>query len=83
MVDFDTVSLEVGYFGYAFYDENTLTSDDVSTLEQVAENYFCEAREKINFINNSYEIKYLKTYKEQLQELYLKILKLYNYGEDE
>lgn len=48
MVDFDTVSLEVGYFGYAFYDENTLTSDDVNTLEQVAENYFCEAREKFN-----------------------------------
>lgn len=40
-------------------------------------------QEKISFINNSYEIKYLKTYKEQLQELYLKILKLYNYGEDE
>lgn len=48
MVDFDTVSLEVGYFGYAFYDENTLTSDDVNTLEQVAENYFCEAREKFD-----------------------------------
>ena len=46
MVHFDTVSLEVGYFGYAFYDENTLTSDDVNTLEQVAENYFCEAKEK-------------------------------------
>jgi hypothetical protein len=40
-------------------------------------------QEKINFINNSYEIEYLKTYKEQLQELYLKILESYNYGEDE
>ena len=40
-------------------------------------------REKINFINNSYEIEYLKTYKEQLQELYLKILENYNYDIDE
>ena len=39
-------------------------------------------REKINFINNSYEIEYLKTYKEQLQELYLKILENYNYDID-
>ena len=40
-------------------------------------------REKINFLNNSYEIEYLKTYKERLQELYLKILENYNYEMEE
>lgn len=40
-------------------------------------------REKIQFINNSYEKEYLKSYYTQLQELYLKILNNYNYEEDE
>ena len=47
-------------------------------------NIFCNLiREKINFINNSYEKEYLKSYYTQLQLLYLKILKNYNYEEDE
>ena len=40
-------------------------------------------REKICFINNSYEKEYLEAYKTQLQELTLKILDNYNYEEDE
>lgn len=40
-------------------------------------------REKINFINNSHEKEDLKLYYTQLQELYLKILKNYNYEVDE
>ena len=40
-------------------------------------------REKICFINNSYEKEYLELYKAQLQELNLKILNNYNYEMDE
>lgn len=36
-------------------------------------------REKICFINNSYEKEYLEAYKMQLQELTLKIINNYNY----
>lgn len=40
-------------------------------------------REKICFINNSYEKEYLEAYKTKLQELTLKILNNYNSEEDE
>ena len=40
-------------------------------------------REKISFINNSYEKEYLELYKTQLQKLTLKILNNYNYEMEE
>lgn len=40
-------------------------------------------REKICFINNSYEKEYLELYKAQLQKLYSKILNNYNYEMEE
>ena len=53
-----------------------LTNSEINIIQKLIS-------EKITKINLSYEQEYLITYRNILQELYLKLNKLYNFEEDE
>lgn len=54
MPNYDSISSEIAYFGYGFYDDR-LTPQEVEKMEQAAKEYFNEAQEKFeNYLKKNH-----------------------------